>query len=219
MTRETTETTDEQMTPADVLDRYFGEEGIEKFGGEPIFAQAFTPKTRALILDVLVSERGGALSAQMIADHHDDLSVSGVNRHRDALRDLGLIEEAGKVGNAMTYALNTRHPAAQVLAMLDNIFMWGETPMILDEQFASGDAHPTAVDEWSAANPHESPKPCGEYHPLPCGLDVACPETETDEETALTAEQKANRRDLAARARETAAMDAEDLTPLDEDDA
>jgi hypothetical protein len=26
-------------------------------------------------------------------------------------------------------------------------------------------------------------KPCGEYHPLPCGLDVACPET-SDEESA-----------------------------------
>lgn len=27
----------------------------------------------------------------------------------------------------------------------------------------------------------EERKPCGEFHPLPCGLDVACPETEDDD--------------------------------------
>jgi len=32
------------------------------------------------------------------------------------------------------------------------------------------------------AENQEERKPCGEYHPLPCGLDVACPETDDDSE-------------------------------------
>lgn len=102
-----------------------------------MFHCLFTPKSRTLILDALMSARGDALSAQTIANHHDDLSVSGVNRHREALLDLGVIVETGKVGNAMMYQLNKNHPVVQLLAMIDNIVMWGETPMLLGEEFTS----------------------------------------------------------------------------------
>jgi hypothetical protein len=126
---------DENITTADIQELYDSDEFIEKYGGKSVFRSLFVPKSRALILDALISARGDALSAQIIANHHDDLSVSGVNRHREALLDQGVVVEAGKVGNAMTYQLNEHHPVVQLLAMLDNIVMWGETPMLLNEEF------------------------------------------------------------------------------------
>ena len=145
------ETTDDEptFTPIDLLDHYRGEAFLDEYGGASAFSQLFTPKTRALILDVLVSERGTALSVQEIADQHEDLSVTGVNRHRDALLDFGVMVDAGKRGNATTYALATDHPVAQVLIMLDDLLQWGETPVSLDEAFTSDSDQPTAIAEWA----------------------------------------------------------------------
>jgi hypothetical protein len=146
---ETDEGGDDGVTPFDLLDHYRGEEFVAEYGGKSVFRQLFTPKTRALVLDVLVSERGDALTAQEIADHHEDLSVTGVNRHRDALVDLGIIVEDGKRGNAMTYALAQEHPVAQVLAMLDDLLMWGETRPALNSQFVTDAEQPSAISEWA----------------------------------------------------------------------
>ena len=143
------ENTDGRLTPFDLLDHYQGDEFVAEYGGKSAFRQLFTPKTRALVLDVLVSERGDALTVQEIADHHVDLSVTGVNRHRDALLDLGVIAEDGKRGNAMTYALARHHPVAQVLAMLDDLLMWGETRPALDSQFITDSDQPSAIGEWA----------------------------------------------------------------------
>lgn len=146
---DTEQSTDDGLTPFDLLDHYHGDEFVAEHGGGSVFRQLFTPKTRALVLDVLVSERGEALTAQEIADHHEDLSVTGVNRHRDALVDLGIIVEDGKRGNAQTYALAQTHPVAQVLAMLDDLLMWGETRPTLDEQFLTDADQPSAIGEWA----------------------------------------------------------------------
>lgn len=146
---DTDEETDARLTPLDLLDQYHGDEFVAEYGGESVFRQLFTPKTRALVLDVLVSERGAPLTAQEIANHHTDLSVTGVNRHRDALIDLGVIVEDGKRGNAMTYALARSHPVAQVLAMLDDLLLWGETRPALDEQFITESDQPSAIAEWA----------------------------------------------------------------------
>jgi hypothetical protein len=143
------ETTDTGLTPFDLLDQYRGDEFVAEHGGESVFRQLFTPKARPLVLDVLVSERGEALTAQEIADHHADLSVTDVDRHREALLDFGVIVEDGKRGNAMTYALAREHPVAQVLVMLDDLLMWGETRPALDEQFVTDAEQPSAIGEWA----------------------------------------------------------------------
>lgn len=149
------ETDEERLTPQDILDQYLGPDAVEEHaratGGGSTFRHLFTPKTRALVVDVLVGERGDALTAKEIVNHHEDLSVTGFNRHREPLLGLGVVVEAGKRGNAMTYALNTRHPVAQLLAMLDNVTMWGETPALLETQFLTDEDVPTAIDQWSRA--------------------------------------------------------------------
>lgn len=139
----------DDLNPQDLLDRYRGEAFREKYGGASAFSQLFTPRTRALLLDVLVSERGTGLTAREIADRHPDLSVTGVNRHRDALVDLGVLATVGKRGNARTYALATDHPVAKVLVMLDDLLQWGETPVRLDGQFTTDSEQPRAIEEWS----------------------------------------------------------------------
>jgi hypothetical protein len=140
---------DDRPTPLDLLDHYHGDEFIAEYGDRSAFQQLFTPEPRALILDVVVFERGDALTAQEIADHHAGLSVTEVNRHCDALLDLGVIVEDGRRGNAMTYALAQEHPVAQVLAMLDDLLMWGETRPALDEQFVTDAEQPSAISEWT----------------------------------------------------------------------
>lgn len=130
---------EDSITPEDVLQQYYGP---EREAG-PLFAQLFTPKSRALILDVLVSERGDALTVSEIVDYSTGgLGKSSVHNHIDDLITLGVVEDAGKKGNAQTYQLNTSHPVAQLLAMLDNVLMWGRTPTLLDEAFIfEGDSH------------------------------------------------------------------------------
>lgn len=77
----------------------------------------------------------------MIVDRHEDLSTTGFARHKDALLDLGVMVEADKRGNAQQYALNTKHPIAQLLQTLNSVMMWSRTPQMLEEQFRfEGDA-------------------------------------------------------------------------------
>jgi hypothetical protein len=78
--------------------------------------------------------------------------VTGVNRHREALLDLGVLLRAGKRGNAQTYALATEHPVAQVLVMLDDLLQWGETPVCLDGRFVTASEQPRAIERWSGSS-------------------------------------------------------------------
>lgn len=121
--------------PDDLITYYRSDGFVERYGGETVFRHLFTPKSRALILDALLAAEGEALSARQIAAWNDDLSVSGVNRHRDVLVDFGVMVENGKVGNAMSYRLDESHPISQLLSMLANVTVAGETPMNLDAAF------------------------------------------------------------------------------------
>lgn len=148
----------DELTPHDILDHYHDEiddDILARVRGDDaddratsLFVALFTPPTRTLILDALVSERGRPMTAQQIADHHPDLSVSSVNRHRDALISLGVVAEGEQMGNARTFRLNSAHPVAGMLGMIVNIFLWGETPLLFGEQFVSDEPAPTAVDDW-----------------------------------------------------------------------
>lgn len=100
-----------------------------------LFERLFTPPSRAYILGALVEERGDPMTAEQIAAYHEDLSITSVHRHRKPLMDLGVIKEAGKDGKAQMYAIDVEHPVAQVLAMLDNLYLWGATPQLLNERF------------------------------------------------------------------------------------
>lgn len=120
-------------------------EGEEK-EHRTVFEDLLTPRTRAAILDVLVAARGEALTVSQMTRENPSVSTSSFERHRGDLLDYGVMEKAGKVGNAMTYRLNTAHPAAQLLAMLDNILVYGETPLMLDDYFVSEADYPLEED-------------------------------------------------------------------------
>ena len=149
-----TETTDEptenetevdRLTRADVRTMRPETESEDTDGADAyrtVFEDLLTPRTRAAILDVLVEARGQPLSVTQMTRENPNVSSSSFDRHRDDLLAYGVMEKAGKVGNAMTYRLSRTHPAAQLLAMLDNIMLYGETPMLLDEYFVSGEDAP-----------------------------------------------------------------------------
>jgi hypothetical protein len=99
------------------------------------FERLFAPRTRAGVIDVLWSDPERAWTVAEIVDHSGNVSTSGFERHKDALLSTGVVQEAGKKGNAQTYRLNTRHPVAQLLVMLDTVIGYGRTPMLLEEQF------------------------------------------------------------------------------------
>lgn len=146
MPQSNTETGDaEQMTPDDVVEQrpdHTDDPVTSPEGMRSVFERVLTPRTRAAIIDVLVNARGEALSVSQMVDENTQVSTSSFERHKDDLLAYGLIVEAGKVGNAQTYALNTEHPGAQLLAMFDNVMLWGETPMMLDEQFINETGSP-----------------------------------------------------------------------------
>jgi len=101
---------------------------------DSLLAMIFTPRARARILDALVGAHTEALSAAQICERAD-VGTSSFDRQKDALLDLGVLEEAGMVGNAQTYRLNRAHPVAQLLGMLDQVLRFGTTSMLLDERF------------------------------------------------------------------------------------
>ena len=130
-----------ELTPKTLLERYYNSAYMEQYTGTSLFERLLTPKTRALVVGVLVSEGDELLTTKKIANAHPDLSVSGVNRQKDALLDHGIMVEGETIGNAPLYRLNTEHPFAQVLRMLHNIGMWGRTDPLLSEAFVfEGDA-------------------------------------------------------------------------------
>lgn len=126
---------DSHLSPDDVVQKYRN----SGLSGD-VFEVVFDKPAKTLTISALVQERGEAYTAQEIADMREDLSVASFNRYRDDLIGLGVIAEAGKRGNAMTYRLDTDHPVAQLLMMLDDVLVNGQTPMRLSEQFLADSA-------------------------------------------------------------------------------
>lgn len=102
---------------------------------ESPFEKLLSPRSRVAILDVLVEEGGRALTVQEMVDRSDQITTSSFNRQKDDILEYGVIVEAGKRGNAQTYALNADHPVAQALKMVDNLLTWGKTPLLVDEEY------------------------------------------------------------------------------------
>lgn len=118
------------------------EDIVEQFGERDrrAITEFLTPGERARLVQALIEANGKELSAAKLIDvAGEGLSKSGFYRHADDLLEMGIMVEGEKVGNAQTYALNVDHPIAQALKMLDNIVAWGETPVLLGEQFIAED--------------------------------------------------------------------------------
>ena len=97
--------------------------------------QLLTPTARAVILDILVRYADDALTVTEVCEKTDRVSKVTFARHKEPLLDFGVIEQAGKKGNAQTYRANVYHPAVQPVAMLWSVLNFGQTRMLLDERF------------------------------------------------------------------------------------
>lgn len=126
---------DAPLTPEDV--RQLGVEYRETHLDETddsLFVELFTPRARARILDVLLSNPHEAMLAADIAEAAG-ISRSSFARQLDPLLDLGVMVRDEQVVNAWTYRLNTDHPAAQLAGMLDQVLGFGTAAPLLDERF------------------------------------------------------------------------------------
>lgn len=99
------------------------------------FEQLLTPTARASILDILVRYADEPLTVAEICEKTDRVSKATFTRHKEPLLDFGVIEEAGKKGNAQTYRANVYHPAVQLLAMVESVLVHGTTRLLLDDRF------------------------------------------------------------------------------------
>lgn len=130
-------TDDEPPTPDDVqqLGVDYRENHLDD-DADSLFVELFTPRARARILDVLLSNPHEAMLASDIAEAAG-ISRSSFARQLDPLLDIGVMVRDEQVVNAWTYRLNTDHPAAQLAGMLDQVLRYGTTSMLLEEQFVS----------------------------------------------------------------------------------
>jgi len=131
----TNATTDTGLTPDDVREqtREFREKHIGTCGPS-LLAAALTPRSRVQIIDVLLGAADERLSAAEICEAAG-IDRGTFTRQERPLVDLGVMEQAGRVGNARTYRLNRTHPVVQLLGMLDQVFRFGTAAELLDEQF------------------------------------------------------------------------------------
>lgn len=131
----TNATTDTGLTPDDVREqaRQFREKHVDA-AGPSLLAAALTPRSRVQIIDVLLGAPGERLSAAEICDAAG-IDRGTFTRQERPLIDLGVMEHAGRVGNARTYRLNRAHPLAQLLGMADHVLRFGTTADLLDERF------------------------------------------------------------------------------------
>lgn len=135
----TTDDGTDTLTPADVRE---GAQALLPTDGtvedaadaETPFTALLAPETRVRIIGALLEAGGEPLSVARLCEIAG-VSKASFARHKTALLTVGVMREADKVGNAQRYALDVDHPAAQVLAMLDNVLTWGQTPELLEEQF------------------------------------------------------------------------------------
>lgn len=129
------------------------------------FVELFTPRARALILDALIGAHEPLTAAEIC--EHAGIDRSTFSAHEEVLGVLGVLESPGKKGNARVYTLDTDHPAAQLLIMLDTVIRHGRAPLLLEEQFIGDPAELDADDTVAEAGNWECPE---------CGAAVADPE-------------------------------------------
>lgn len=113
-------------------------ETVEEYrASKSLFEHLVTPMARATILEILVSRADEACTVAEICEETDRVSKATFARHKDPLLEFGVIEKAGKKGNAQTYRANVYHPAVQLITMLRWVLVHGHTRMFLDERFVS----------------------------------------------------------------------------------
>lgn len=138
MAQKPTAATDGGMTPDDVqanfktLTRHLADADRDV---SP-FRALFTPPLRAAIVDTLI----GAVEPLTVREIADRAGVDknalydhlGVDAY---LIEAGIVQSAGKKGNAGVWTANDDHPVVQLLVMADTVLRHGQTPMLLDERF------------------------------------------------------------------------------------
>lgn len=78
------------------------------------FVRLLRTPSRVKIIDVLLGKHYESLTSREIAELAD-IDRSSVTRNIPILEDIGLVEQAGKVGNAPRYQLNTESEVAKAL--------------------------------------------------------------------------------------------------------
>lgn len=134
----------EEYTVIELMDDYRASKSLVE--------QLLTPTARAVILDILITEATNALTVAEICEQTDRVSKATFTRHKEALLDFGVIEEAGKKGNAQTYRANVYHPAVQLLAMLRLVLNFGQTRMLLDKRFIKSESRSGTESEVDSSN-------------------------------------------------------------------
>lgn len=99
------------------------------------FLRLFSPRAKAAIVDALLEAGGEPKTVSELTEMNEHVTTSSFNRHRDDLEEYGLMVRCGKRGNAQTYAIDTDHPLAQALKMVENVILTGQTPVVLDEEY------------------------------------------------------------------------------------
>lgn len=128
------------------------------------------PRARAQILDSLLEAPDEPLTVSEITGQAG-VDNATFHHHKDALTDLGIVETAGKKGNAQTYTL-TDSPLVGLVAMLRNVVRDGVTPDLLDDRVVAPPAGQKLVSAFEVC-----PRCGGEYEELASGLNgVRCRE-------------------------------------------
>lgn len=100
---------------------------------EPPLHRLLTPAASAASLAAL-ARASEPLTGAEIAEAAN-LSRSAFDRNKDDLLESGVVETAGKKGNAQTYRLAPGRPVAQLLQMASNVANFGVTPDLFDRTF------------------------------------------------------------------------------------
>lgn len=130
------ETATDALAPATVREQYQhlietlhdrGEDDVDPFRA------LFTPRSRGELLHDLLGVKEPLTAAEFCDRYNTSRSTFG--DHIDVLVTAGVVEEAGKRGNAQTYRRNSAHPVTQLLIMAETAQSYGQTPQLLDEAF------------------------------------------------------------------------------------
>lgn len=135
-TDDSTAPDDKPLDPATVRDQHQAlVRDLHERGEDDVdtFRALFTPRTRGALLHILL-EVDEPLTAAEICDRYP-ISRSAFADHIDVLVTAGVVEAAGKRGNAQTYRRNDRHPVTQLLRMAETVQRHGVTPRLLDDAY------------------------------------------------------------------------------------
>jgi len=85
-----------------------------------MFREIFTPKSKVLILEVLVEDAKKKYTTSEIADKAD-IGKDKVCEHLAELIEAGIVMEVGEIGNSMYYTLDTRDNTALLITIIDDL--------------------------------------------------------------------------------------------------